>query len=132
MKRRRWFGSGTHARGRGGAAERVAEQWLRRCGFEIVRRNATVAGAEIDLIAREGDTLCFVEVKARSSADARWALSAVGPEKQRRIARAAGGWLARHPHDGPCRFDVLILHPETERRWRVRLLRDAFQAPEGW
>lgn len=99
----------THPHGRGRSAERDAARWLERQGFTLVAVNAETKAGEIDLIARERDVLCFVEVKARSSDAYGPALEAVGPAKRRRLARAAALWLAHHPYDGPCRFDVLAL-----------------------
>jgi putative endonuclease len=119
---------------------------LERQGFTVVAINAATRAGEIDLVAREEDVLCFVEVKARSSDAYGPALAAVGPAKRRRLARAAALWLARHPHDGPCRFDVLALDapagrspdgapdgvaddpPATSGDWTYTLVRNAFEA----
>jgi putative endonuclease len=132
-----------HTYGRGRSAERDAARWLERQGFELIAVNASTKAGEIDLVARERDVLCFVEVKARSSDSHGPALAAVGPAKRRRLARAAALWLARHPHDGPCRFDVLALDgaPSTARAdgsaesaateagdWTYTLVRNAFEA----
>jgi putative endonuclease len=110
--------------------ESAAECWLAEQGFEILERNVLNKAGEIDLIAREGDTLCFVEIKARSSNTFGPAIAAVPPAKQRRIARAAAFYLARNPTDGPCRFDVLGMDLIDEN-WRFTLVRDAFQVPPG-
>ena len=116
-----------HSRGRGRSAEADAARWLAGHGFEIAAVNAVTRAGEIDLIAREGATLCFVEVKARGSDACGPALAAVGAAKRRRLARAAALWLARHPHDGPCRFDVLALDAGPGG-WEYTLVRDAFEA----
>ena len=130
-----------HTRGRGREGEREAVRWLRRQGFRIVATNATERTGEIDVVAREGDTLCFVEIKARSGPGYGSSLAAVTAAKQRRLARAASSWLVRHPWDGPCRFDVLGLDLEPgpnqgeeaaardTRGWTFTLVRDAFSAP---
>lgn len=136
-----------HPHGRGRSAERDAARWLERQGFTLVALNAETKAGEIDVIARERDVLCFVEVKARSSDAYGLALAAVGPAKRRRLARAAALWLARHPHAGPCRFDVLALDaaPAASPRdgsagepsggpapaagdWTYTLVRNAFEA----
>lgn len=119
-----------HTRARGRAGESAAERWLVGEGFEILERNVLNKAGEIDLIAREGETLCFIEIKARSTDAYGPAVSAVPFSKQRRIARAAALHLARHPTDSPCRFDVLAMDLVGES-WRFTLVRDAFQVPAG-
>jgi putative endonuclease len=75
-------------------AETLASLWLRMKLFEIVARNFTVPGGEIDIVARRGDLIAFVEVKARPRLEiAQEAISAV---KIARISRAARFWLARN------------------------------------
>jgi len=123
------LGRAPHARARGGAGEQVAEEWLTARGFRIVERNVRNHGGEIDLVAREGDTLCFVEVKARLSDRFGPAIAAVGIAKQRRLARAAALYLVAHPWPGPCRFDVLGLDRRADGGWEVTLVRDAFPVP---
>ena len=117
----------THTRGRGRVGEDQAVAWLAGQGYEVVERNAVTPAGEIDVVARDGDTLCFVEIKARGAADYGLAIAAVGPRKQRRLVRAASLWLAEHPHEGPCRFDVLGLDADGDG-WAYSLIRDAFPA----
>jgi putative endonuclease len=76
-------------------AEQVAALLLRLKGYRILARRFVVSGGEIDLIARRGDAIVFVEVKAR--ADMEVAAIAISATKERRIARAARIWLARNP-----------------------------------
>ncbi len=76
-------------------AETVAAWLLRLKGYSIVARRYAVSGGEIDLIARRGGSIAFVEVKARADLDA--AAEAISATKRRRIARAARVWLARNP-----------------------------------
>jgi putative endonuclease len=83
------------ARRLGLTAEWIAAAFLTAKGYRILARHFLVAGGEIDLIARRGDTIAFVEVKARR--DFEGALAAIGPIKHRRIARAAKVWLCRNP-----------------------------------
>lgn len=118
-----------HNRAKGAEAEERAVSWLRRAGYRIVATNVTNAGGELDVVARDGDTLCFVEVKARATDRFGPAVLAVDREKRRRLARAARAYLARRPWEGPCRFDVLGIDlaggaPE------YTLLRDAFRVGE--
>jgi putative endonuclease len=76
-------------------AESLAVLLLRLKGYSIVARRYTISGGEIDLIARRGDSIAFVEVKARADLEA--AADAISATKRRRISRAARVWLARNP-----------------------------------
>lgn len=120
------FRNAPHRRAQGTSAEADAAEWLARHGYRIVDRNVTNHGGEIDAIAVDGDTLCFIEVKARSSHAFGLAVAAVDPRKQRRLARAASLYLVSHPWDGPCRFDVLGLDPGPDG-WTFSLVKDAFR-----
>lgn len=99
--------------------------WLRRRGYRILARNVTTRAGEIDVVAEQGEALCFVEVKARANAVYGPAIEAVPPSKQRKIARAASLYLVAHPSDKPCRFDVLAMDLDGGR-WRFHLVQDAF------
>ena len=90
-------------------AESIAALLLRLKGYSILARRFTVSGGEIDLIARRGGSIAFVEVKARADLDA--AAGAIGATKRRRIARAARVWLARNPW-------AARTHPAGRRRVR--------------
>lgn len=130
MSDRRRFRDQPHHSGRGKVGEADAERWLVGQGYRVIERNVTLRGGEIDLVARDGETLCFVEIKARAGDLYGPAIASVTAQKQRRLARAAARWLSRHPWPGPCRFDVLAMDLEGER-WRFQLVRDAFQLPFG-
>ena len=117
-----------HTRAQGRLGEDAAVDWLRRNGYRIAERNVTNRAGEIDVVARDGETLCFIEIKARSTRDYGAAIESVTPRKQRQIARAAALYLALHPADGPVRFDVLGLDLANDG-WRYTLIRDAFTAP---
>jgi putative endonuclease len=116
-----------HHRARGAAAEDAAEAHLRGLGLKIVARNVTSHVGELDLVALDGDTLCFVEIKARTRQDFGQAIEAVGPRKRQRIARAAAMFLAKNRSRRPCRFDVLGLDRLEDGSWRITYLRDAFR-----
>ena len=76
-------------------AESIAALLLRVKGYQVLDRRFSAAGGEIDLVARRGATIAFVEVKARDGLDA--AAEAITEAKRRRIGRAARVWLARNP-----------------------------------
>lgn len=99
----------------------MAVAYLQRLGFELVARNVRAGGAEIDIIAREGPLLCFVEVRRRRrTLDA---LVSVDGKKQRRLVRAATAYLARLRSVPRCRFDVAVVGPDG-----IELVRGAFEA----
>jgi putative endonuclease len=83
---------------------------LERRGYEILARRYRHGGAEIDIIARDGATLVFVEVKARGGREFGDGAEAVTMNKRRRIVVAAMDYLVRHRlGECPCRFDVVSI-----------------------
>lgn len=120
------FEQQNHTRGRGRLAETDGVAWLQGQGFRILDRNVEYRAGEIDVVALEGDTLCFVEIKARATDQFGEALWAVTSRKQRQIAAAAALYLVESSYEGPCRFDVLAMDGEAGG-WRYSLVRDAFQ-----
>lgn len=113
----------------GKRGERAAERSLRRSGLRIILRNYRASRGEIDLIAREGDTLVFVEVKTRRRGDP---AEAVDAEKRARLIRAARGFILRHDlEETPKRFDVVaVVWSDDEAEPEIRHIRDAFSDPE--
>jgi putative endonuclease len=125
------FSEQPHARARGRVGEDDAVRWLAAHGFEIVERNVVNHGGEIDVVAKEGDTLCFIEIKARAGKLYGPAIAAVTPTKQRRLSRAASLYIAiRGLHRLPARFDVLGLDREGDA-WRYTFIRNAFPYSPG-
>ena len=110
----------------GRRGERLAERHLRRNGYRIVARNFRAAGAEIDLVAMDGETLVFVEVKTRFDDGAGTPQEAIDRRKEEHMRRAAEAFAARYrAGDRAMRFDVVAITGEGTRR-RLELLRDAF------
>ena len=99
----------TPAQSAGGDAEDRAEAFLAAQGLAIVTRNYRTRLGEIDLIAREGTTLVFVEVRLRTGTRFGGAAASITPRKQRRIVAAARQFLMRFERVPPCRFDVVAL-----------------------
>ena len=81
----------------GAAAERRARRYYRLRGYRVLAVNARAGGNELDVVLRRGPRLVFCEVKAKASGRFGDPLEMVGPEKRRRLRRAAEGWLAAHP-----------------------------------
>ena len=103
--------AGSEPLGRG--AETIACWYLRLHGWRILARRARVPGGEVDVIARRGRTLAFVEVKARASDDA--AAIALDDWRLRRVAAAAERLAPRYVRDGDdVRVDAIFVVP---RRW---------------
>jgi putative endonuclease len=94
----------------GPTGERIAAKYLRRHGHRILMRNYRCPAGEIDLVAAQGDTLVFVEVKTRSSDDLAMPEDAVDAAKRRQILRAARYFLAQMKAQHlPIRFDVVAI-----------------------
>ena len=116
----------------GRAAEQAAAVHLERAGWRLLGRNVRVGRGELDLIARRGHVLAFVEVKARRTRSCGAPEDAVSPRKQRQVARLAELWLAVRPwalHGvTDVRFDVVAVDL-TSYPAAVRHLPAAFMAP---
>lgn len=109
----------------GRVAEALATAWLTMKGYRILARNFRTHYGEIDIIAKKGPVVAFVEVKARDGGDD---LSFFRPRQRRRIERAAlaflGGQSVFSAHD--IRFDLIVVSP-----WRwPRHLKDAWRTAE--
>jgi putative endonuclease len=95
----------------GKTGEDLACGELERRGYAILARRYRQASGEIDIIARDGRTMVFVEVKAREGRSFGEAAEAVTWHKRRQITRLAVDYLARQRiTDCPCRFDVVAIH----------------------
>jgi len=100
----------------GKAGEDLACRELRRRGCAILARRFRTRLGEIDIVARDGETIVFVEVKARAGNAWGGPAEAVTPAKQRRLVRMAVDYLARaRDHERPCRFDVVAITMGGER-----------------
>ncbi len=92
----------------GARGEDLAAEYLRGKGYSIVERNYRAAGGEVDIIARKGDSLVFVEVKTDRSGEFGPPELWVTPAKRRQIAKVASAYLAKNPASGlEIRFDVI-------------------------
>lgn len=111
----------------GTLSENRTAAWLERQGLLILERNLLCRAGEIDLVAREGEVLVFVEVRYRGSASHGGAAASVNRRKQQRLLRAARYFLPRlvqqhfAGHWPPCRFDVVC-----EQGGQLQWIRHAF------
>ncbi|WP_114388914.1 YraN family protein [Notoacmeibacter marinus] len=103
---------------RGARGETLAAWFLRLKGYRILGRNVRTPLGEIDIVAKRGDVIAIVEVKARPTL--RDAMEAVTPTAQRRIANAADLWLAKRRDAGKLsiRFDIIAV---VGRRWPIHI-----------
>jgi putative endonuclease len=107
----------------GASAEDRAAAALEAAGYSIVARNWRCSAGELDIIAREGDVLVFVEVRSRASPAHGHAAEMVSRGKQRQVARIAGMYLAvKRPRFSRARFDVVAVTGA-----RIDLIRDAWR-----
>jgi putative endonuclease len=117
---RRWFGN---------RSERAAARYLRRLGYRILVRNYSCRHGELDLVARDGRCVVFVEVRS-TEAGAERAAASVDDTKQRRLTQLALHFLQQyHLLDAVARFDVLALSwPPGQREPQIVHHRQAFEA----
>lgn len=101
-------GPGLLAQARGTAGEATAARFLEGAGYRILDRNFRIRTGEVDIVARDGPTTVFVEVKRRENPGHGAAAEFVTPSKMRRVVSAARAWAARHGvTETPIRFDVI-------------------------
>lgn len=89
------------------AGEELAAAYLSGIGLRLISRRYRAGGGEIDLIAMDGGTLCFVEVKYRPQGSIAQGMMAVDGRKWQRLRRAAQCYLAQLPRPCPYRFDLV-------------------------
>lgn len=113
--------------GLGRAGEVHAAQYLEAQGYVLLARNWRVREGELDIVAQEGDTLVFVEVKTRRTRTYGTGEESVDARKQQQLALLAERFLAAHPalEFRQCRFDVVVVD-YTQRPAQIRLYRRAF------
>lgn len=118
--------SGNSAKGEIG--ESIATTFLKGQGFAIVERNFRCVCGEIDIVAREGRTIVFVEVKCRKNKNYGPPQLAVTPFKQRQISKAALVWLAKKKlYDAEARFDVVAIVLNKNDLPEIEHIRNAFE-----
>lgn len=112
----------------GRLGEDAAEGFLQAKGMGCLARRFRIRRGEVDLVMESGDLLVFVEVKTRLGSGFGRGAESVGPEKRRRLARAAEAFLAeQEAFDRPCRFDVVEVEPDRSGGWRISHIEDAFR-----
>ena len=112
----------------GRRGEDLATAFLLSKGYSILDRNWHSGHKEIDIIARDGHDIVFVEVKTRSNEDIISAVQAVTTAKMQRLIYAAEAYLASHEYDFSPRFDIITL-VGAEPNLKIEHLCDAFHVP---
>jgi putative endonuclease len=111
----------------GERGEAIAAAYLQGQRFTIIERNFRCKGGEVDIIAREGKTLVFVEVKTRRTLSFGPPQMALTPFKQRQISKAALTWLAKKKQFGAsARFDVIAIVAPDHQVPQIEHFRNAF------
>jgi putative endonuclease len=112
----------------GRRGEEEAYFYLRGQGYVIVARNyrGQRSRSELDLVGWDGDVLCFIEVKTRTTRDVQPAEAAVDQEKRRDLSRVAREFLRKTRGNPPFRFDIVSIYFEPGLPPRIELFRDAF------
>ncbi|MDD4997619.1 MAG: YraN family protein [Syntrophales bacterium] len=115
----------------GKQGEDLAAAHLAENGYRILERNYRSVFGEIDIVAEEGDTLVFVEVKSRRSEAYGDPQLAVGPKKQRKISRVAMSYLSEKGWNRrPARFDIVAVKLRPSGNL-IELIRNAFELASG-
>ena len=119
--------SARQALGRKG--EEVAVDFLKKQGYRIIKRNYRCRAGEIDIIANQGSSLAFVEVKTRRSTRFGLPEEAVSYEKKRHLTRVALGYFTHYRiKETKCRFDVVSVVMNEDGVKEIRLIKNAFEA----
>jgi putative endonuclease len=114
----------------GRRGERTAVKFLKRNRYKILHRGYRILGGELDIVAVDGRTIVFVEVKTRASHDAGHPAEAVDSHKQRQLTQLALAYLRRYQlQNYPARFDVVaITWPAGNARPTIEHFKNAFEA----
>lgn len=127
-----------HRRRLGQVGEQLAADHLTRCGFQILERNFRTRWGELDIVAYDGRTLVFCEVKTRrvpargGRGPQLWLapVESVGPRKRAQVRKMAGRWLSErrdHPYAALLRFDAIgIRLDDADKLVGLEHLEDAF------
>ncbi|HEX9255470.1 MAG TPA: YraN family protein [Candidatus Angelobacter sp.] len=112
----------------GRSGEEAAYFYLREQGYVIIARNyrSPRSRSELDLVGWDGSTLCFIEVKTRTTRNIMPAEAAVDADKQRDLSRVAREFLRKIKGDPPFRFDIVSVYLEADIGPDVGLFKDAF------
>lgn len=123
----------------GKKGEEIARKFLKKKGYKLLAENYKTPMGEIDIIAKDGKEIVFIEVKTRESLQFGQPFEAVNYIKRKRITKAALSYLKRFKELPPCRFDVLSISylckasfghdaSHKDNKPHIDLIRDAFES----
>lgn len=123
IKKWLWFSGKSKDNG-----ENYAAKYLKQKGYKILNRNFNVKFAEVDIIAQKGEILAFVEVKQRKTTSFGLPREAVGPEKQKKIRKAASLYMVKFKPKLQPRFDVIEIYGKCDGKEKPRIehIKNAF------
>lgn len=110
----------------GALGEQIALEYLLKQGYLILDRNWSCGHKEIDIIAKDGDTIVFVEVKTRQSTFLVEPETTVDIYKQRHIIWSANSYVNRNQYDNDVRFDIIAIVIDKHNEKRIDHIKDAF------
>ncbi|MBQ4548592.1 MAG: YraN family protein [Bacteroidales bacterium] len=110
----------------GALGEQIAVDYLIERGYQIIERNWSNGHKEIDIVAKDGDTIVIVEVKTRRSTYLVEPETAVDVFKQRNLIWAANSFVNRFQYDNDVRFDIISIVIDRNNEKRIEHIEDAF------
>ncbi len=119
----------------GDIGENAVAAYLMKNGYEILRRNYTIRGGEIDIIARKGDRLAFVEVKTRKAGSLTSGESAMTASKKKHLINTAAQFYRNYLKENKpakCRFDVAVIELKYDKVVNAKYYVSAFDAGAAW
>ena len=111
----------------GKTGENAAFNYLKKHRYKILERNFRKPFGELDIVARKGDTVVFVEVKTRHGNEFGLPCESVTPAKQRRIVRAAYAYISENGIDANYRFDIIEVYHTNGKPEKLRHIQNAFE-----
>jgi len=109
-------------------SEQLAVDYLKKLGYTIIQRNYRIQGGEIDIIAKEKNTIVFIEVKSRSNTRYGHAIQSLTRQQQKRLSKTALTYLYQHKmHNQSARFDMIAIQKNQYMKTDIRLIRNAFE-----
>jgi putative endonuclease len=111
----------------GSKGEDLAVRFLKKRGYSIIERNYTTPIGEIDIIAKDGDTIVFIEVKTRADDSFGHPFEAVNKKKRQKLKNLALLYLKKQRKEPQVRFDVLSVFYMSDGRKEIEHIKDAFE-----
>jgi putative endonuclease len=116
----------------GRQGEEAAVEFLKSHGYKIVQRNYKNKLGEMDIVAKDGKTLCFIEVKTRTNLNFGYPQEAVTRQKQKKLNRVALSYLKQYNLlNFPARFDIASVMFNNQNKAEIEIIKNAFSPGEG-